>query len=296
MTGVTCLVAGHWQWSQKNLRRAGGKCIAIEVRTWPVYGYARAPLSLQSRGEEHIMTRLNQIVALEAPAKAEAARALETAKAKAKLDTQMAGISRTYTPRQEDGDMFPPESTRVQVSVADIIGDLRPQLARWLDLFATKEETNTQAAADVVVDGQVIAEAVPVPVLLAMERQLADLKALAQMLPVLDPAERWDPEEPGIYRTRERQTAKTLKVPKAFVKYEATKEHPAQVEAYTEDVVIGDWAVVKFSGAMRARDKAALLERIRVLTAAVLSAREEANSIDVIDLKPGQAVMEFVFG
>lgn len=242
------------------------------------------------------MTRLNQIVALEAPAKAAAARAMETAKAKARLETQLAGISRTYLSRTEEGPTFPPESTRVQVTVAGVIAELRPQLARWLDLFATKEETNTQTAADVVVDGVMVVAAAPVPVLLAMERQLAELKTFAEMLPVLDPAEHWDDEEPGIYRSRERQTAKTSKVPKAFVKYDATKEHPAQVDAYTEDVVIGDWATVKYSGAMRARDKAALLERIRLLTAAVLSAREEANSIEVIDLKPGQAVMEFVFG
>jgi hypothetical protein len=34
------------------------------------------------------------------------------------------------------------------------------------------------------------------------------------------------------------------------VKAEATEKHPAQVEVYHEDVVVGQWKTVKFSGAL----------------------------------------------
>ena len=34
------------------------------------------------------------------------------------------------------------------------------------------------------------------------------------------------------------------------MKYEATEKHPAQVETYTEDIKVGEWTMVKFSGAI----------------------------------------------
>jgi len=242
------------------------------------------------------MTRLNQVVALEAGAKGEAVRALETTKGKAKLDTLLAGISRTYQPRDEEGDRLPPESTQVQVTVAQMLADLRPPLQRLYDLTATKERANMGATAGVIVDGQAVLTDVPIVVLLFLERQLGELRAVVQALPVLDPAEQWSESEPGVFHARERLTARTVKLPRAFVRYEATKEHPAQVDVVNDDKVVGDWTTIKFSGAMRAADKAAILERIRKLTAAVLTAREEANSVSVTDEELGAPVLAYLFG
>lgn len=242
------------------------------------------------------MTRLNQVVALELGVKQEADKALETAKHKSALLPQMAGISRVYTPKDDEGDRLPPESTKVQIDVASIIEELRAPTARLFDLVLTKEAMNQETAANVVVDGQTLLENVPVTVLLFLERQLALLKTFVQGLPVLDPAESWTGDEPGIYRTPPRSTVRTVKLPKAFIRYEATKEHPAQVDAYTEDKVVGDWETIKFSGAIRASDKIAILDRIRKVTQAVLQAREEANSVVVRDAKMGEDVLEFIFG
>lgn len=240
------------------------------------------------------MTRLNQVVALELGVKQDAEKAMEAAKNKAALLPQMSGIARTYNPRADDGDRLPPESTRVQVTVADILSEVRPPLTRLYDLVLTKEAMNRETAANVEVDGLVL-ENVPVTVLLFLERQLDLLRTFVSGLPVLDPSETWTEEEAGIYRTPVRQTTKTIKVPKAFVRYEATKEHPAQVDAYTEDVVVGDWDTTKYSGAIPVRDKMAILDRIRKLKAAVLTAREEANSIGVRDSKMGEDVLDYLF-
>jgi hypothetical protein len=242
------------------------------------------------------MTRLNQVVALEVGVKQEAEKALETAKHKSALLPQMAGISRSYRPREDEGDTLPPESTQVQIDVASIIKEMTPATIRLFDLVLTKESMNRETAADVVVDGTTLLENMPVTVLLFLERQLALLKTFVAGLPVLDPAESWTEDEPGVYRTPPRSTVRTVKLPKAFVRYEATKEHPAQVDAYTEDKVMGDWETVKFSGAIRVQDKSAILDRIRRVTQAVLQAREEANSIGVRDAKMGEDVLEFIFG
>ena len=98
------------------------------------------------------------------------------------------------------------------------------------------------------------------------------------------------------YSSEAYQTTKTKKVMKNHVKAEATKEHPAQVETYTEDVIIGHWTTVKFSGAVPAKEKNEMLARVSALQEAVKSAREEANGMEVEQKKMGAAVLQYVFG
>jgi hypothetical protein len=84
-------------------------------------------------------------------------------------------------------------------------------------------------------------------------------------------------------------------VPKNHVKYEATKEHPAQVEMYMEDVWVGTWTTTKFSGAIPAAVRNAMLERMRKLLDAVKTAREEANNLEVRPVKVGAALLGYIF-
>ena len=53
------------------------------------------------------------------------------------------------------------------------------------------------------------------------------------------------------WKTEPVQTYRTKRVPRNHVKAEATEKHPAQVEVYYEDVTIGYWTTVKFSGSTR---------------------------------------------
>jgi hypothetical protein len=75
----------------------------------------------------------------------------------------------------------------------------------------------------------------------------------------------------------------------------ATDKHPAQVEFYHEDVAVGRWDKVKFSGAMPADRKQFLLDRVRQLRDAIKVAREEANSIEIKPVKIADAIFHFVF-
>ena len=77
---------------------------------------------------------------------------------------------------------------------------------------------------------------------------------------------------------------------------EATKEHPAQTQLITEDVVAGTWVTVKYSGAMPAPRKKQLLGRIEKLANAVKFAREQANASEAQDKKLGKEVFDFLFG
>jgi hypothetical protein len=76
----------------------------------------------------------------------------------------------------------------------------------------------------------------------------------------------------------------------------ADAKHPAQVEVYHEDVAVGYWTTVKFSGALAAKRVNDILDRVSKLQTAVKFAREEANNTDVVDQPVGAAVFGYLFG
>jgi hypothetical protein len=117
-------------------------------------------------------------------------------------------------------------------------------------------------------------------------------------LPLLDPAEDWeDAIDPvtGCWKTRPAQTVRSKKVPRNHVVAEATREHAAQVQVYTEDVPSGDWTTVKFSGALPATRVRLLLDRVEELQRAVKYAREEANGTEVTDRHAGDVIFGYLF-
>lgn len=242
------------------------------------------------------MTKLNQIIAIEKGVKTDAANALTRAYHDLQKGQLLSGIARSYQPRDDEGEQLPPESTRVQLRTDQVVADVRKALTRLFDVVATKDHANTSAMADIVVDGVTIADGVPATYLLFLEKQLVDLATFIRKLPTLDPSESWTwSDQQGAYATDPVRTTRTKKVLRNHVKAEATDRHPAQVEVYTEDVVVGYWTTTKFSGAVPASEVAELLERVNKLAEAVKRAREEANSLTVRDLTPGAAILGYLF-
>jgi hypothetical protein len=243
------------------------------------------------------MARLNQIIAVEKGIKSRSFQDLTDAHQALQKPALLSGISRTYRPKDEEGEQFPPESTRVQEKTEDIIRQTVKVLTQLFDVTATKDWANTRARADVIVDGQTLLAQVPATYLLFLEKQLVDLHTFVKKLPVLDASETWsfDPSA-DCWATEPVQTVKTKKVPRNHVKAEATDKHPAQVEVYYEDVVVGHWRTVKFSGALPAQRVNELLGRVERLQQAVKFAREEANNIEVEDQKVGERLFRYIFG
>lgn len=242
------------------------------------------------------MTKLNQIVAIEKGEKNKAREALTVAHRKSQQESLFLGLSRTYLPKDEEGEQLPPELQNVQLTWQDAIRELESALTRMLDVSATKDWANCTARAHVKVGTQVVLEEVPVTYLLFLEKQLVDVRTFISKIPTLDPAQTWRfDENKAIYVTEAAQTTRTKKVLKNHIKYEATEEHPAQVETYTEDVVVGTWDRVLFSGAIPAAKKKQLMGRINDLIEGVKFAREEANDVEITDVRVAKAVFEFVF-
>ncbi len=241
--------------------------------------------------------KLNQIIAIEKGTKGRSLQELTEAHQTLQKPTLLAGISRTYRPKDEEGEQFPPESTRVQIKAEDIIRKISDGLTKLFDVVATKDWANCTAKADVVVDGKVLLSQIPATYLLFLEKQLVDLHTFIKKLPVLDSSETWafDPSA-DCWATEPVQTVKTKKIPRNHVKAEATDKHPAQVEVYYEDVVVGGWRTIKFSSALPAQRINELLSRVEKLQEAVKFAREEANNLEIVEQKVGAKIFDYLFG
>ena len=135
--------------------------------------------------------KLNQIIAIEKGVKSTSFQELTEAHHLLQKPSLLAGLSRTYQPKDEEGEQFPPEFTRVQASAETVIKDTAKILTKLFDVTAAKDWANCQARADIVVDGRTLAADVPATYLLFLEKQLVDMHTFIRKLPTLDPSETW---------------------------------------------------------------------------------------------------------
>lgn len=242
-------------------------------------------------------TKLNQIIAIEKGVKNQAHR-IETELYQSLAKTVLfSGLSRTYRPKDEDDrDLQPPESTSVQLKGEELIKQLIGSLTRFIDVTATKDATNTLAKADVVIDGVTLAAGVPVPTLIFFEKEIVKLEAFVKSIPQLDPAKNWAYDaNVGVHRADAVETTRTKKLPRNHELSPATDKHPAQVQVFTEDVLVGYWTKIDFSGALPADRIAAIQDRLDRLKTAVKYAREEANNTEVVDVHYADSLLHYVF-
>lgn len=241
------------------------------------------------------MPKLNQIIAIEHGTKTQTQKDLTEAHHALQKPALLTGIARTYRTKDDDGDKFPDESTRVQTTAAAMLDTTARIMGALFDLVATKDWANCEAKADVVVDGVTLIAAAPVTFLLWIEDRLQDLKTFVEKIPTLDPSDawHWDASQ-NCWASEPAETTKTKKLYRNHVKAEATDKHPAQVEIFTEDAVIGYWKTTKYSGALAASQAAQVLARIKKVADAVKFAREEANMREVERQHVGDAVYRFL--
>lgn len=242
------------------------------------------------------MTKLCQIVAVDTGVKNKTYAHLTGLYKQIQKDGMVTGLTRTYLPRDEEGEELPPESTRVQLKIEDVIKDIIRSLTRLFDVQATKDYANCEARADVIIDGELLVRQAPPTFLLFLEKQLSDLRAVITKLPAHDQSQQWEMDQTtGWWRTAPAITHRTKKVPRNHVKAAATDKHPAQVDVYFEDVTVGSWARINYSGALPPARIAELLDRVDRLQIAVKQAREEANSMEVRDIEVGNAFLGWLF-
>ena len=243
------------------------------------------------------MSKLNQIIAVSSTKKSQAKSALEKVYHLFQKTDLFNGIERVYQPKDDDGEQLPPESTKVQFRVDDLLESANNAWTEMFDVVMTQDKGNMTAKANVVVDGTLILTAVPVTTLIFLEKQLTDFSNLIGKIPTISEADNWKyNNEHELYESDEVKTHRTKKVQRPIVLYDATEHHPAQTNLVTEDVLAGYWKTKKLSSALSSNKKNDMLERVLKLKEAVIKAREQANSSEVEQEKQGDKVVNYLFG
>lgn len=246
--------------------------------------------------ETHETLKLHEVVAVRKGVKSRTYSELTELFKRVQKADLYSGLSREFTPLDDDGETFPPESKSVQLVAEDVLKKVQRLRTRFLDIEATQEWGNREAQADVVVGGQVLLADVPATLLIFLEKELNDLHSFISAMPVLDEAKTWtkDPNS-KLYRTDPARTHKTKKVQRPVVLYDATEHHPAQTQLISEDVTIGHWETTYRSGALPVPRKEEILERIDELRNAVKRARSRANDTEVRRREIGEALLGYLF-
>lgn len=243
------------------------------------------------------MLKLNQIIAIEKGEKSRHQKVVTEIHRQSKVPDLFNGFVKEFRSLDEDGERIPEERKTVQFTVAE---NFREAIDSWksvLNTIASKDFGNTEAKGDIQIDDSLIAKNVPPTFLLTLEKELNDIETFVRLLPELDNADDWDFDvDSGLYKTAEYETHRTKKIPKVIVKYDATKDHPAQTEMINEDKIVGYWKTKKLSGAIPTTEKKQILARITTLRRAVKFAREEANSIEIAKVTIADAIVDYVFG
>ena len=242
-----------------------------------------------------VAQKLNQIIAIEKGVKSRTYSEISMLHKNNQKHDLFNGFSKFYTPKNDDGESYPPENKKVQMIAFESLKNFGKTLTKLLDITATKDWANCTAIADIVIDGEVLVKDAPTSYLLFLEKQINDIRTYVETLPILDTSEDWvEDVNSGLYKTGSVKTHKTKKMQKPIVLYEATDKHPAQTQMITEDIVVGYWDIVKQSGAMPIFKKKQILERIEKLSAAVKFAREEANSVNAVQMEFGSKLFNYL--
>ena len=209
----------------------------------------------------------------------------------------------TFQPNEEGKPATVESQSDIQSTVRRELAWLSPHLTKAIDAGLQVADANTKARADVVLDddqGTVLLKGVPATALLELEKRLTEwVLQLAKIIPTLDPAKGFqdDPQRgEAIYKAREITKTRTKKDVKVIVKYDATKEHPAQTELIPIDSPVGIISEQEWSGLITPAEKSDILDRAEQIIRAVRKARSRANDQEVdTTLRIGKALLSFVF-
>lgn len=241
------------------------------------------------------MTKLFELLAVEPDLKKSANETIKGTAALFGQPGKFTGQVISFHPLLETEPELQTESTEMAFSVEDELDTLRKTFGSYVDVTVQKEVANTIAFQDVYLGDRKFLENMSATALLNLEGRLEELRKVYEAIPTLDSTERWTYDESrGCFLSERRQSYRTKKLLRNHIKYEATKEHPAQVEVYTEDVPAYRVEKEFESGMLTPSDKARRLERLDKLALAVKTARQRANSVEVTLLKVSDKIFDYI--
>ncbi len=241
--------------------------------------------------------KLHELLAVEQDRKHKANQAIgETKKLFDKKAPHFDGMLKRYVALEEDSEQIPDERKEIVTTVKASFEDAIEIITNGIDAHISKEETNASgvAKAELIV-GETNLGTFSATSLLALESHLNKLKELYAQIPVLESTKKWLLDtQLGIYKTEEEVKFRSVKRPKVIVKYEATKEHPAQTELLYLDFQVGKYETTYTSGRIPLTQKNELIQRVTQLIEAVKVARSKANNVEVKNIQIGQKIFDFI--
>lgn len=200
--------------------------------------------------------------------------------------------------QEEDG---AEERKELTITIQEKLDDVAEHLIRHLDCLAQKESTNQEASADLVLeDGTILLADVPVTLLLSLETRLAAFKEMYKSIPTLAPGIDWadDPtQREGVYKSvHDVIRHKTEQTFKSDILVPPTEFHPAQIEKWTEQVPIGNFITIQWSGMISPAQKSKLLNKINILLRGAKKARMKANTTEVVERAIGKTIFNYIHG
>lgn len=243
------------------------------------------------------MGKLYELLAVEQDRKNQASQTINRTRDKfAKKGPIFDGMIKRYIQLEESSDIIPDENKEVVTTVKSELEQAMEDIIAGIDAQISKEQTNAAniARAELIVDGESFGE-FSATSLLALESQMAKVREMYLTIPTLDPARKWGfDEQKDLYQTDPEVKFRSIKRPKVIVKYEATKEHPAQTELMNLDEQVGKYETVYYSGKLTPTQRRTLIDRLNKLVEAIKIARTKANDVEVVETKVARRLFDFV--
>ena len=210
------------------------------------------------------------------------------------------GYKRTLEHLKDGYTDVPEEYQKLSTTVKDRLDYTFNHVAKLMDATYQKERANTDAKADITIGDTVIAKDVPATFLLNLEKRLAQLRPMLAAAPTMPQGVEFESDPSvgeNVFKTVHPEVKmRTAKTFRHKVLYEATKEHPAQIEKWEETEDIGRFVKQHWMGMITSYDKSQMLNRIDELIRAVKQARQRANTVTVTKDKIGKSILDFVLG
>jgi hypothetical protein len=247
------------------------------------------------------MPKLHELLAV-VPDRAKEAQAIlaEAAVTFSKKPEHFIEKRTSYVSREEDGSRADETTKEMVETVRGKLKHCMGIVGRALDAEATRDVTNQNARAAVVIGDVQVTPELPVPTLLMLESRIKKWIEVFNLIPTLAPGRKWelDPQREGsVYIDAApalRDKTKKKSMHRELVA--ATQYHPAQIDKWTEDVVVGTFTDHVWCSMLSPADKSALLARATELLVAVKQARQKANDIEVVQVSFSNDLLGYLLG
>jgi hypothetical protein len=218
---------------------------------------------------------------------------------KEKASEFYSGRVKTYKPFDDsDRDLVPPDSKEFVDTVPSKLKYTFDAVGNEYDFLLQKEETNTRAKADLIVDGVTIGTALPATFLLTLEKRLEKIRGVILAAPTLPNGLKWvlDPQKgPDVYKLAENLVSyRTRKISFPFVLSPATEKHAAQVQKEERTETIGAYNEMAWDTKVTSAYKSQLLGQVDKLLLATRKAVRVANDAEASTATIGTKIFSFI--